>query len=66
MKTEDVKLGGIYIARVSGKFCRVRIEWAFAGWVSPGHTGWLATNLATGRQIRICGAQRLRLEAPNK
>lgn len=54
MKKADVTLGGVYIAKVSGKLCRVRIEEE-----SP-YGGWLATNLSTGRQIHIRGAARLR------
>ena len=57
MKQHEVETGKIYIAKVSGKLTKVRIDD-----VSP-HGGWTATNVATGKKIRIRSPQRLRAEA---
>lgn len=54
MKKNDVELGATYAAKVSGKLARVRIERE-----SP-YGGWDATNVDTGRSVRIKSAQRLR------
>ncbi len=57
MKNNDVKVGGLYMAKVSDKLVTVRIESA--------HTkgGWNATNTATGKRIHFKSAQRLRGKA---
>ena len=47
----------IYIAKVSGVLAKVRISSE-----SP-YGGWYGTNLATGREVRIRGATRLRRPA---
>jgi hypothetical protein len=57
MKKHEVKVGGEYIAKVSGKLAHVRIDRE-----NP-HGGWDATNLATKKAVRIKSAQRLRAEA---
>ena len=54
MKQKDVQIGGTYVAKVSGQLAEVRIDA-----VNP-HGGWNATNIATGRTVRIKSAQRLR------
>lgn len=54
MKKADVEIGGNYVAKVSGKLVAVRIDRP-----SP-YGGWDATNLATGRSVRIRTAARLR------
>ncbi len=54
MKKNDVETGATYVAKVSGKLARVRIERE-----SP-YGGWDATNVDTGRRVRIKSAQRLR------
>jgi hypothetical protein len=54
MKKNDVETGATYVAKVSGKLARVRIERE-----SP-RGGWEATNVDTGRRVRIKSAQRLR------
>jgi hypothetical protein len=54
MKKDDVKVGGVYAAKVSNKMVRVRIDRANR------KGGWDATNLATNKKIRIKSAQRLR------
>ena len=57
MKTQDVQIGAIYIAKVSGVLAKVRVTGT-----SP-YGGWYAVNLATGRQIRVRSAARLRRPA---
>ena len=54
MKKNEIKVGGMYRAKVSDKIVTVRID--------STHTkgGWNATNTATGKRIRIKSAQRLR------
>jgi hypothetical protein len=56
MKKDDVEVGGTYNAKVTDKVVTVRID-AVKG------MGWTATNLATGRKVRIKSAQRLHGEA---
>lgn len=53
MKKADVKLGGKYMARVSGCLVEVVLN-------AELDKGWSATNTKTGREIRIKSAQRLR------
>jgi hypothetical protein len=60
MKKHEVKVGGQYIAKVSGKLVQVRITG------TSGHGGWDAVNEATGKKVRIKSAQRLRGEARAK
>lgn len=57
MKKNDVETGATYVAKVSGKLARVRVQRE-----NP-HGGWDAVNVDTGRQVRIKSAQRLRFEA---
>ncbi len=53
MKQKDVKLGGVYRAKVTNKQVDVRID-------AERHTGgWDATNLATNKKVVIKTAQRL-------
>ena len=54
MKKADVKIGGTYAAKVSGKVVPVRIESV------NGRGGWDATNTVTRKKVRIKSAQRLR------
>jgi hypothetical protein len=60
MKKNEVKVGGQYVAKVSGRLAQVRIDRE-----NP-HGGWDATNLATRKAVRIKSAQRLRAEAGRK
>lgn len=53
MIKRDVEIGGVYLAKVSDKIVKVRIEGE-----SP-NGGWFATNTATGREVRIRTAARL-------
>ena len=54
MKKKDVKIGEVYMAKVSGKSVRVRVD------SESRYGGWDGTNLLTGRQIRIKTVARLR------
>jgi hypothetical protein len=54
MKKSEVKIGGVYSAKVSDKVVQVRID------ATNRHGGWNATNLVTKKKIRIKSAQRLR------
>lgn len=60
MKKQDVKIGSLYRAKVSNSLATVKIlrENTFGGWD--------AMNEATGREIRIKSAQRLRCEVTKK
>ena len=58
MQKQNIKVGSTYIVKVSGTLARVRITREHA------RGGWYGTNLATGREIRIRTAARLRSEAP--
>ena len=60
MKKAEIEIGGVYVAKVSGQIVKVRIDRE-----SP-YGGWDATNLATGRAIRIRGAARLRGSAADR
>ena len=53
MKKNEVKIGGVYHAKVTNKKVEVRIDEA-----KPAG-GWSATNLATGKKVTIKSAQRL-------
>jgi hypothetical protein len=60
MKNSEVTLSGTYLAKITDKVVPVRIDQA-----NP-HGGWDATNLATGKKVRIKSAQRLRGPAPDR
>ena len=60
MKKGEVKVGGEYVAKVSGKLAHVRIDRE-----NP-HGGWDATNLATKKSVRIKSTRRLQAEAGRK
>jgi hypothetical protein len=49
-----VKIGKVYTAKVTNKVVQVRID------AESRYGGWDATNLATGKKVRIQSAQRLR------
>lgn len=53
MKKADVRIGGVYHAKVTNKKVEVRIDEAKT------NGGWSATNLATGKKVTIKTAQRL-------
>ncbi len=58
MQKRNVKVGSTYIVKVSGTLAKVRITREHP------RGGWYGTNLATGREIRIRTAARLRSEVP--
>jgi len=58
MQKHNIQVGSIYIVKVSGTLAKVRLTRE-----SP-RGGWYGTNLATGREIRIRTAARLRSEVP--
>ena len=60
MKKSDVKVGGVYAAKVSDKIAPVRID------AKNPHGGWDATNMKTKKRVRIKSAQRLRGPWPKK
>ncbi len=53
MKKADVKIGGEYYANVTNKKVVVRLD------AENASGGWDATNLTTGKKVRIKSAQRL-------
>jgi hypothetical protein len=54
VKKADVELGKLYLAKVSDKVVKVRV------YAPCQYGGWYATNTATGREIRVKTAARLR------
>ena len=56
MKKDEVQVGKVYTAKVTDKLVPVRID------AESRHGGWDATNLATGKKVRIKSPQRLRAE----
>lgn len=72
MKRSEVNVGGVYVVRVSGHLCRVRIDRDRGSKPSTSygrhdgsrardfHDGWDATNLDSGRAIHVRSAARLR------
>ena len=59
MQKHNIKVGSTYIVKVSGTLARVRLTREHP------RGGWYGTNLATGREIRIRTAARLRSEVPS-
>ena len=57
MQKQNVQIGTTYIVKVSGTLAKVRLTREHP------RGGWYGTNLATGREIRIRTAARLRSEA---
>ena len=56
MKKNEVKVGHVYVAKVSGQLAPVRIDSVHS------RGGWNATNTKTGKRVHIRSAQRLRHE----
>lgn len=57
MKKGDVQIGKVYRAKISTMLTNVRID------AESRFGGWDATNLATGRKVRIRSAAKLRRES---
>jgi len=47
MKKDEIKVGGCYAAKVSGRMATVQID------TENPRGGWNATNLTTGKKVRI-------------
>jgi hypothetical protein len=56
MKKSEVHIGAVYVAKVSDKLTRVRLE------SECPYGGWYATNLGTDREVHIRSAAKLRKE----
>ena len=54
MKKSEVKIGGVYTAKVTNKLVQVRID------AESRYGGWDGTNLATGKKVRIKSPAQLR------
>jgi hypothetical protein len=54
MKRSDVKIGGVYVAKVTNRLVQVRID------RESRYGGWEGTNVVTRRPVRIKSVQRLR------
>jgi hypothetical protein len=54
MTKNEVKIGAVYTAKVTNKVVQVRID------AENRYGGWDATNLTTGKKVRIKSPQRLR------
>jgi len=54
MKKNEVKIGGVYAAKVTNKLVQVRID------AESRYGGWDATNLATNKKVRIKSPAKLR------
>lgn len=59
MKKSEIKVGGHYVAKVSGKLATVRVDDMCT---VPGETRFDVTNLATGRKTTFRSAQKFRRE----
>lgn len=57
MLKKQIVIGKSYLAKISGNLTFVRID------SESSYGGWNATNLKTGRSVRIKSAQKLRREA---
>ena len=64
MKKSEVVICGVYIAKVSNKLTRIRIDEEHKSYKN--RTYWLATNIRTGRTVRIGSAARLRRRCVEK
>ncbi len=62
MKKAEIQIGGIYLAKVSGQVVPVRVTKERDTYSYNGNyrMTWEATNLRTGRTVRIKSAQRFR------
>ena len=60
MKKEQVQVGKVYAAKVSGSVVPVRIK--EEKWAGDKHVGWVGVNVRTNKTVRIKSAQRLRNE----
>lgn len=71
MKKSEIKVGSVYIAKVSGKLVPVKIleektsqstQWVMGQPKRRSTTWWLGLNTRTGFEVRIKSAAKLRKE----
>ena len=64
MKASEIKVGGIYLAKVSNKLTRVRVDGVRkrGDWMKRDVTEYDVTNLATGRKTTFRSAAKFRKE----
>ena len=62
MKAREIEVGGVYLAKVSGKLTRVRVDAIHetSDWKGRSTTRYPCTNLITGRCIVVRSCQRFR------
>lgn len=63
MKGSEIREGGVYLVKVSGKVQKVVVRHAFRRLGTNGigaRTQWSCENLATGRTVTVRSAQRFR------
>ena len=65
MKKNEIKVGGLYLAKVSGKITTVRVDAIRKGGFTSGgsQTAYDVTNLKTGRKTTFRSAAKFRCEA---
>jgi hypothetical protein len=65
MKPAEITLGSVYVAKVSGRLTRVRVDNIVErlSYGKRSQTHYLCTNLATGRPVTVRSCQRLRAPA---
>lgn len=65
MKLKDVEIGGVYLAKVSGRVVPVRVTGDFTRWDhrGVGRVGFDVVNLVTKRKLRFKSAAKLRAHA---
>jgi hypothetical protein len=54
MKKNEVEIGGVYVAKISGRLTHVRIT------AASQYGGWIAVNVNSNREVRIRTAAKLR------
>jgi hypothetical protein len=64
MKKDQVRIGNLYTAKVSGGIAKVKIT--DESWLGDKHAGWKGVNTQTGRAVTIKSAQRLRAAVGGK
>ena len=62
MKANEIKVGGVYVAKVNGKLTRVRVDAirAACDYKGKASTRYDVTNLATGRRTTFRSAAKFR------
>jgi hypothetical protein len=60
MRQQDIRIGGVYTAKITDKVVPVRID------AENPHGGWDGTNLETKKRVRIKSPRKLRREVPTE